>query len=201
MVVAAHYLLSGNFHPVVGDRALPSSSYELNVGLRRQAASRLFSTVVGTLVTGGFFDTQCGFKAIRGDVAELLIPVARIDRLPSTWSCSIWRSITDSTSRGSRCSFANETSACDWSVILFARSSTWGVSSTTNCVGGTNAPVCTRWCRMNSPASARTRTSHRRPLASVETSKSRRNRASGALSRVNVEGGQSPAIGRRGRRF
>jgi dolichyl-phosphate beta-glucosyltransferase len=80
VVVAAHYLLSGNFHLVVGDRALPSSSYELNVDLRRQAASRLFSTVVGTLVTGGFFDTQCGFKAVRGDVAELLIPVARIDR-------------------------------------------------------------------------------------------------------------------------
>ena len=80
VVVAAHYLLNGPFHLVVGDRTLPGSSYELNVGFRRKAASHLFSTVVGTLVTGGFFDTQCGFKAVRGDIAELLIPLARIDR-------------------------------------------------------------------------------------------------------------------------
>jgi hypothetical protein len=35
---------------------------------------------VGTFLTGGFFDTQCGFKAFRADVAQSLFSLARIDR-------------------------------------------------------------------------------------------------------------------------
>jgi dolichyl-phosphate beta-glucosyltransferase len=40
----------------------------------------VFSRFVGTFLTGGFFDTQCGFKAFRADVAEALFGMARIDR-------------------------------------------------------------------------------------------------------------------------
>jgi dolichyl-phosphate beta-glucosyltransferase len=32
-----------------------------------------------TLVTGGIYDTQCGFKAFRGDVAAELFRIARTD--------------------------------------------------------------------------------------------------------------------------
>jgi hypothetical protein len=31
-------------------------------------------------VTGGFFDTQCGLKGLRGDVADALFPILRVDR-------------------------------------------------------------------------------------------------------------------------
>jgi dolichyl-phosphate beta-glucosyltransferase len=68
------------FHMVVGDRTLSESSYHLEVGWRRRLASSLFSVFVGRVVTGGFFDTQCGLKGFRGDVADRLFRLARIDR-------------------------------------------------------------------------------------------------------------------------
>ena len=77
----ARYLLGDRaFHVVVGDRTLPQSSYRLHLSGTRRLASRVFSGFVGTLVTGGFFDTQCGLKGFRGDVADALFPLTRIDR-------------------------------------------------------------------------------------------------------------------------
>jgi dolichyl-phosphate beta-glucosyltransferase len=76
----AEYILERGFHVVIGDRTLPGSSYALDVGWRRRVASSAFSKLVGTLVTGGFFDTQCGLKGFRGDVSDALFKVARVDR-------------------------------------------------------------------------------------------------------------------------
>ena len=80
VLVAADYILRRGFHVVVGDRTLPGSSYREEVTRARRIASALGSTFVGRLVTGGFFDTQCGFKAVRGDVAEALFPLLKIER-------------------------------------------------------------------------------------------------------------------------
>ena len=80
ILVIARYLLVHKYHLVVGDRTLPGSTYALDVGWRRRVASSGFSFLVGRLVTGGFFDTQCGLKGIRGDVAEVLLPLTCIDR-------------------------------------------------------------------------------------------------------------------------
>ena len=66
------------FHVVVGDRTLPGSSYE-PAGLLRRLVSEVASFAFRTLVTGGIYDTQCGFKVFRGDVAAELFRVARID--------------------------------------------------------------------------------------------------------------------------
>ena len=74
------YLRDGPFHLVIGDRTLPESTYRHETGWRRHAASAVFTAFVGTIVTGGFFDTQCGLKGIRGDVADALFPVLRLDR-------------------------------------------------------------------------------------------------------------------------
>lgn len=65
------------FHLVIGDRTLPGSSYDAASGLRR-VVSGLGSAIIGSLVTGGFHDTQCGLKCMRGDVAEALFPLVRI---------------------------------------------------------------------------------------------------------------------------
>lgn len=80
MPVMAAYIMDRGFHLVIGDRTLRGSSYHLKLGLTRRALSGVFSAFVGTIVTGGFFDTQCGLKAIRGDVADVLFRLIRIDR-------------------------------------------------------------------------------------------------------------------------
>lgn len=74
------YIRDGGFHVVIGDRTLPASSYRQDIGWKRRLASSLFSHFVGTLVTGGFFDTQCGLKGVRGDVAETLFALQQIER-------------------------------------------------------------------------------------------------------------------------
>jgi dolichyl-phosphate beta-glucosyltransferase len=80
IVASVRFIEERGFHLAVGDRTLPESSYSLDVGWRRRIASGLFSKLVGVFVTGGFFDTQCGFKAFRGDVAQALFGISRIDR-------------------------------------------------------------------------------------------------------------------------
>jgi dolichyl-phosphate beta-glucosyltransferase len=75
-----HYILARGFHVVIGDRTLRGSIYGARTSWMRRIASGVFSQFVGKLVTGGFFDTQCGLKGVRGDVAEAIFRSARIDR-------------------------------------------------------------------------------------------------------------------------
>jgi dolichyl-phosphate beta-glucosyltransferase len=76
--LAISYIRDRRFHAVVGDRTLPGSTYQ-NAGLARTIISGVASFAFRTLVTGGIYDTQCGFKAFRGDVADELFRLARID--------------------------------------------------------------------------------------------------------------------------
>jgi len=78
IVVARRAIEERGFHAVVGDRTLPGSSYQ-HEGPSRRVASEIASFAFRTLVTGGIYDTQCGFKAFRGDVADELFRIARID--------------------------------------------------------------------------------------------------------------------------
>jgi dolichyl-phosphate beta-glucosyltransferase len=80
ILACLHLVRDRGFHLVVGDRTLASSRAPAPVGLARRIASRAASVAVGTLVTGGFFDTQCGLKAVRDDVAVELFPLLRIRR-------------------------------------------------------------------------------------------------------------------------
>ena len=72
-------ILQRGFHAAIGDRTLPGSSYE-GAGVMRTIVSEIASFAFRTLVTGGIYDTQCGFKLFRGDVAAGLFRVSRIDR-------------------------------------------------------------------------------------------------------------------------
>ena len=78
ILVARRAIQERGFHAVVGDRTLPGSSYQ-HEGATRRVASEVASFAFRTLVTGGIYDTQCGFKAFRGDVANELFRIARID--------------------------------------------------------------------------------------------------------------------------
>jgi dolichyl-phosphate beta-glucosyltransferase len=74
------YLCRRGFHMVIGDRTMASSVYHESIHWQRRIVSRLSAKLVGSVVTGGFFDTQCGLKGIRGDVADLLFGLVRIER-------------------------------------------------------------------------------------------------------------------------
>lgn len=76
--LARTYIGERGFHAVIGDRTLPGSEYEANQPVR-SAVSALASFAFRTLVTGGIYDTQCGIKAFRGDVAEALFGLTRVD--------------------------------------------------------------------------------------------------------------------------
>jgi dolichyl-phosphate beta-glucosyltransferase len=79
-IAAFHrYLDFKEFQIVVGDRSLPQSSYHEAISPWRRLGSRVFTLVVGRFVTTGLFDTQCGLKGFRAEVAEDLFGVARID--------------------------------------------------------------------------------------------------------------------------
>jgi dolichyl-phosphate beta-glucosyltransferase len=66
------------FHIVVGDRTLDASAEAERRPWPRAAASAVFTALVRLFVTGGLFDTQCGLKGFRGDVADLLFPLLTI---------------------------------------------------------------------------------------------------------------------------
>ncbi len=68
------------FHMVIGDRTFPQSRYETELPFGRRVASAVFSRITATLVTGGFFDTQCGLKGFRGDVADELFSLQSVER-------------------------------------------------------------------------------------------------------------------------
>ncbi|MGI8929010.1 MAG: glycosyltransferase [Candidatus Limnocylindrales bacterium] len=75
---AMQCIIERRFHAVLGDRTLPGSSYE-SARASRAIVSSAASFVFRTLVTGGIYDTQCGFKAFRGDVAKEIFSMTRID--------------------------------------------------------------------------------------------------------------------------
>lgn len=76
----AEYITSRGFHLVIGDRTLPGSRYAEVTSATRRTLSSVASRFIGTMVTGGFFDTQCGIKAVRGDVADELFRLVCIGR-------------------------------------------------------------------------------------------------------------------------
>lgn len=75
-----HYIRKAGFHIVIGDRQLPDSKYHQQIQWQRRLSSKIFSFIAGAFITGGFFDTQCGLKCFRGDIAMQLFSNARVNR-------------------------------------------------------------------------------------------------------------------------
>lgn len=67
-------------HAVFGDRSLAASVSEVGRHPVRRATSRLFKKLVSLFVVSGIGDSQCGFKAFSGELAEDLFPLLRVDR-------------------------------------------------------------------------------------------------------------------------
>lgn len=77
---SVHLINIKGYHVVVGDRTLPGSDYFAHIGRYRTFASRLFAAVVRLGIAGDIFDTQCGFKAFRGDIAQELFGMITLKR-------------------------------------------------------------------------------------------------------------------------
>jgi dolichyl-phosphate beta-glucosyltransferase len=73
------YLDFKEFQVVIGDRNLKGSLYLEEISGLRKFTSVFFTRFVGTIVTANFFDTQCGLKGFRGDVADFIFKHARIN--------------------------------------------------------------------------------------------------------------------------
>ena len=74
-----HYLDFKEFDLVVGDRTLPQSTYFTEIALSRKLGSAIFTFIIGRFITTGMFDTQCGLKGFRANIAEDLFSAGRIN--------------------------------------------------------------------------------------------------------------------------
>lgn len=64
----------------IGSRALDQSRVQGERQRLRQSLGRMFNRLVQWTVLPGLRDTQCGFKAFRGEVARSLFSAQRVDR-------------------------------------------------------------------------------------------------------------------------
>jgi glycosyltransferase involved in cell wall biosynthesis len=65
-------LVSGHSDVAIGTRLAPSS--RVVRGAKREVISRAYNLLLRTSLHSGFSDAQCGFKAMRTDIARALLP-------------------------------------------------------------------------------------------------------------------------------
>jgi putative flippase GtrA len=65
-------LVSGHSDVAIGSRLAAGANVVR--GPRREAISRSYNLILQTMFANRFHDAQCGFKAVRGDVARRLVP-------------------------------------------------------------------------------------------------------------------------------
>ena len=74
-----HYIKEKEFDIAIGDRRLSESNYFSKIKGARKVGSNIFTFFVGRFITTGFSDTQCGIKGFKGEVADDLFSVARLN--------------------------------------------------------------------------------------------------------------------------
>jgi dolichyl-phosphate beta-glucosyltransferase len=71
--------IEGGADVVVGDRYHEGSTTLVEAGRLRQVGGRAINLATRAVLVGRHPDTQCGLKAFRGEVAEVLFPHCQID--------------------------------------------------------------------------------------------------------------------------
>ena len=71
----AELVLDRQFQVVIGDRTLRGASYRSELAPVRRLLTSLFTVCIRLFVTGGLWDTQCGLKAFRRDIAQRIFPL------------------------------------------------------------------------------------------------------------------------------
>lgn len=72
-------LSRGDCDIAIASRSLPDSNLAVHQPWHREAMGRTFNFFVRRAIHTDVSDTQCGFKAMRGDVARRLFALARVD--------------------------------------------------------------------------------------------------------------------------
>jgi dolichyl-phosphate beta-glucosyltransferase len=75
-----YYLDEQGYCMVIGDRTLNKSDYYTKVKIHRNILSKIFAFMGGYFILGAEYDTQCGIKGFRGDVADELFKLSKINR-------------------------------------------------------------------------------------------------------------------------
>jgi putative flippase GtrA len=70
-------LLSGHSDVAIGSRLAPGA--RVVRGPRREVISRTYNLILKAILGNAFSDAQCGFKAVRADVARALLPLIEDD--------------------------------------------------------------------------------------------------------------------------
>jgi putative flippase GtrA len=70
-------LISGHSDVAIGTRLAPGA--RVVRGAKREVISRSYNLILKTVLGNRFTDAQCGFKAVRGDVARALLPLVHDD--------------------------------------------------------------------------------------------------------------------------
>jgi glycosyltransferase involved in cell wall biosynthesis len=70
-------LVSGHSDVAIGTRLAPGAA--VLRGPKREAISRAYNLILKAALGAGFSDAQCGFKAVRADVARDLLPLVQDD--------------------------------------------------------------------------------------------------------------------------
>jgi glycosyltransferase involved in cell wall biosynthesis len=68
-----------NFDMVVGDRTLAESLYHEQISKKRSIGSSYYSFIVARFISGGVFDTQCGLKAFKKEVADDIFGISKLN--------------------------------------------------------------------------------------------------------------------------
>lgn len=64
---------------VIGDRTMINSEYYEVIDTSRKIGSKIFTFIVSNIITGGFSDTQCGFKGFKNEIAKKIFSVGRVN--------------------------------------------------------------------------------------------------------------------------
>ena len=77
--VILEFLDQKEYDVVFGDRNLKDSAYFLKIPRLRKITSAFFTYFVGTIVTTSYFDTQCGLKGFRSEIADFIFQHSIVD--------------------------------------------------------------------------------------------------------------------------
>jgi len=72
--------IQGDSAIAIGSRGLPQSQIVKHQPIYRELMGKIFNILVRLCVINGIYDTQCGFKAFRADVAKLIFRLLETDR-------------------------------------------------------------------------------------------------------------------------
>ena len=74
------FLLDQGYDLCIASRAVPESQVTVHQPIYRELMGKIYNRIVRLMLALPFSDTQCGFKCLKGDVADTVFPLLQVDR-------------------------------------------------------------------------------------------------------------------------